>query len=51
MFAHCPAAALSASPIALMAVFYRLAVMEYYSDTNKRRWKYDPELNFRINLG
>jgi glycosyltransferase involved in cell wall biosynthesis len=34
-----------------MAVFYRLAVMEYYSDTNKRRWKYDPELNFRINLG
>lgn len=33
-----------------LAVFYRLKILHYYSDTNKRRWRYDPELNFRINL-
>lgn len=33
-----------------MAIFYRLRVINYYSDTNKRKWKYDPELNFRINV-
>lgn len=34
-----------------LAVFYRLRVLGYYSDKNKRKWKYDPELNFRINIG
>ena len=34
-----------------LAVFYRLRILRYYSDRNKRRWKFDPELNFRINIG
>ena len=33
-----------------LAVFYRLRILRYYDGTNKRRWRYDPELNFRINL-
>lgn len=33
-----------------LAIFYRLRIINYYSDANKRRWKYDPELNFRINV-
>ncbi|KKR86706.1 hypothetical protein A2875_02530 [Candidatus Gottesmanbacteria bacterium RIFCSPHIGHO2_01_FULL_46_14] len=33
-----------------VAVFYRLRILRYYDATNKRRWRYDPELNFRINL-
>jgi glycosyltransferase involved in cell wall biosynthesis len=32
-----------------MAVFYRLRILRYYSDTNKRDWIFDPELNFRVN--
>lgn len=34
-----------------LAVFYRLKILGYYQDTNKRRWRYDPELDFRINIG
>lgn len=34
-----------------MAVFYRLAILEYYSNTNQRKWHYDPELNFKVNFG
>lgn len=34
-----------------MAVFYRLKILEYYDNTNKRRWIFDPELNFRVNVG
>lgn len=33
-----------------MAVFYRLKILKYYDNTNKRRWVFDPELNFRINV-
>lgn len=33
-----------------LAVFYRLRILHYYKDTNKHKWKYDPDLNFRINL-
>lgn len=33
-----------------LAIFYRLHILRYYSSANKRRWKYDPELNFRVNL-
>lgn len=33
-----------------LAVFYRLKILGYYSDNNKRKWKYDPELNFRVNV-
>lgn len=34
-----------------MAVFYRLKILHYYDDTNNRKWRYDPELNFRVNIG
>lgn len=34
-----------------LAVFYRLRVLRYYSDENQRKWKFDPELNFRVNIG
>jgi glycosyltransferase involved in cell wall biosynthesis len=34
-----------------LAVFYRLRILHYYDDANKRRWSYDPELDFRINIG
>ena len=33
-----------------LAVFYRLHILHYYDATNKRRWRYDPELDFRVNL-
>ena len=32
-----------------LAVIYRLRILHYYSSSNKRKWLYDPELNFRIN--
>lgn len=34
-----------------LAVFYRLKILRYYSDRNRRRWKFDPELQFRVNIG
>jgi len=34
-----------------LAVFYRLKILNYYSDQNKRKWRFDPELNFRVNIG
>ncbi len=34
-----------------LAVFYRLRILNYYADSNNRKWRFDPELNFRINLG
>ncbi len=34
-----------------LAVFYRIRILDYYSDKNKRRWRFDPELNFRVNVG
>ena len=34
-----------------LAVFYRLRILHYYDTNSKRKWRYDPELNFRINLG
>jgi len=33
------------------AIFYRLRILRYYDNTNKRKWRFDPELNFRINIG
>ncbi len=33
------------------AVFYRLKILHYYDNENKRKWRFDPELNFRINIG
>lgn len=34
-----------------LAIFYRLKIKHYYSDNNKRKWVYDPELDFRVNIG
>lgn len=34
-----------------LAVFYRLKILRYYSDDNERKWRFDPELNFRVNVG
>lgn len=34
-----------------LAVFYRLRIIGYYSDKNKRKWRFDSELAFRINTG
>lgn len=34
-----------------LAIFYRLKILRYYSDENKRKWRFDPELNFRVNVG
>jgi glycosyltransferase involved in cell wall biosynthesis len=33
------------------AVFYRLKILRYYDKSNSRKWRYDPELNFKINTG
>ncbi len=37
--------------IEALAVFYRLKILNYYDDKNKRKWIYDPELEMRINTG
>jgi hypothetical protein len=34
-----------------LAVFYRLKILHYYDDKNKRKWKYDPDLEMKINTG
>lgn len=34
-----------------LAIFYRLKILNYYSDKNRRKWKFDTELNFRVNVG
>ena len=34
-----------------LAIFYRLKLLNYYSDSNQRKWRFDPELNFRVNVG
>ena len=34
-----------------LAVYYRLSILHYYDDASKRKWRFDPELNFRINVG
>lgn len=34
-----------------LAVFYRLRILRYYDEASKRKWRFDPELNFKINVG
>lgn len=34
-----------------LAVFYRLKILRYYDDNSRRKWRYDKELNFRVNVG
>lgn len=33
-----------------LAVFYRLNIKRYYDDNSKRTWKFDPDLNFKVNI-
>ncbi|MFH0864236.1 MAG: glycosyltransferase [Candidatus Gottesmanbacteria bacterium] len=34
-----------------VAIFYRLNILHYYDDVNKRKWVFDKDLNFRVNIG
>ncbi len=34
-----------------LAIYYRLKLIGYYNDNNKRKWVYDPDLEMRINTG
>lgn len=34
-----------------LAVIYRLKILRYYDDRNKRQWRYDPDLDFKVNVG
>ncbi|MCX6726204.1 MAG: glycosyltransferase [Candidatus Shapirobacteria bacterium] len=34
-----------------LAIFYRLHLLHYYDDYNRRKWVLDPELNLRVNTG
>lgn len=34
-----------------LAIFYRLKILRYYDDHNRRKWIFDPDLNFRVNVG
>jgi glycosyltransferase involved in cell wall biosynthesis len=34
-----------------LAVFYRLKILNYYSNSKKRLWKYDKDLEMRVNTG
>ena len=34
-----------------LAIIYRLRLLRYYDDDNKRKWRYDPELDFKVNIG
>lgn len=34
-----------------LAVFYRLKILHYYDNKNKRKWIYDPDLDMKINTG
>lgn len=38
------------SLIDTLAIIYRLKILRYYDDRNKRKWKYEPDLNSRINI-
>ncbi|MDD4938284.1 MAG: glycosyltransferase [Candidatus Shapirobacteria bacterium] len=39
------------SLIDALAVFYRLRILHYYDNKNKRKWIFDPDLKMRINTG
>ena len=33
------------------AVFYRLKILRYYDDSSKRNWKYNEDLDMKVNTG
>ncbi|MBL7078349.1 glycosyltransferase [Candidatus Shapirobacteria bacterium] len=34
-----------------LAIIYRLKILRYYDDNNKRKWRYDSDLDFKVNTG
>lgn len=34
-----------------LAIVYRLKILRYYDDHNKRKWRYDSDLDFKVNVG
>jgi len=34
-----------------LSIFYRLKILHYYDDKNKRKWVYNPDLEMRVNTG
>lgn len=34
-----------------LAVFYRLKILRYYDNASRRKWRYDKDLDFRVNIG
>ena len=34
-----------------LAVFYRLYILKYYDNASNRKWRYDKDLDFKINIG
>lgn len=34
-----------------LTVFYRLKIQRYYDDGNARKWVFDPDLQFKVNVG
>jgi glycosyltransferase involved in cell wall biosynthesis len=34
-----------------LAIIYRLKILRYYDSHNKRQWRYDPDLDFKVNIG
>lgn len=34
-----------------LAIFYRLKILHYYSDSNQRKWIFDKDLQMRVNIG
>ena len=34
-----------------LAVFYRLRILHYYDDSSKRNWRFDKDLQMKVNIG
>ncbi len=34
-----------------LAIIYRLRILRYYDNGNKRKWKHDSDLDFKVNIG
>lgn len=34
-----------------LTIFYRLKILHYYNNGNERKWRLDPDLKFRVNVG
>lgn len=33
-----------------LAIVYRMRILRYYDDSNKRKWRYDKDLDFKVNV-